>query len=83
MGGNYQDTLAEDDIKGIKYIADQAGVGQNDAWKEFLNDPNKTPVTGGSSKPSIFIRANGRFVDIYVSYSSSLTYCICSKDSCK
>ena len=82
--GNRFSSLQPDDIAGIRYIVDQPGVAQNDAWKEFLNDPDKKPIKGeDSSKPAIFIKPNGRFIDIYVSYTSSLTYCIGSKETCK
>ena len=87
MGGNYKNTLAEDDIKGIKYIADMAGIGQNDAWKAFLADPNNnndsTQNSDSKEKPNIFIKQNGRFIDIYVRYNSTLTYCIGTKENCR
>ena len=84
MGCNYRSELAEDDIKGIKYIADLQGVGQNQQWKDFLASEDKSSVNTNTndSKPHLFLKADGRWVDIFISSSKSLTYCVGPDGSC-
>lgn len=88
MGGNYKSELAPDDIKGIKYIADMQGIGQNQQWKDFLASDDKSPVNNSAninannSKPHLFLKADGRWVDIFISSSVPLTYCVGPDGSC-
>ena len=86
MGGNYGDTLTSDDIEGIKYIAEMQNIGVNKEWKEFLSNPDNNDDSDPLEplgKPPVFIKPNGEFIDIYISHSKPVNYCIGSKEVCK